>query len=190
MDNDKLARHLQGMGEKLENMTDAQVKDFAAKTAAKAILTPSERAGQARSKIPEQIAHLLNRIYQNERSQLQQKQGIIEGMPPGLFRELESFCQQNSTTFVPFDMLAGLKDQGVDPQQVLRDAAVKLADSAENVDCASINGPDGAPRIMLALGDVVYQAQRILNLFGWTFDDLKLNVRREIDIKEKEAKKK
>lgn len=184
---------LGALGQMINGMSDEELHKLAASRAAphtqKRILRPSEKQGQARSKVPEELAHLLARLYQGERSR-RADESVPNSMNDKVFRQLESFCQQNSTTFVPFDMLAGLKDQGRDPQQVLSAAAIKLANAANAAQVVAYKGPAAAPEIMLEFGQMVFQMQRILNLFGWTFDDLKLNVRREIDIQEKEAKNK
>jgi len=171
---------------KVENLNDDQIKDMASKRAAKAILTPSERAGQARSKIPEQIAHLLNRIYQDQRKA--GRAALAGGLPEKLFRELESFCQEHSTTFVPFDILAHLQDEGMNPTYVLQYAARDILTQANTLKYVAQVGPEAAGQILETLAMQLLHTQKILNLFGWSIDDLKFMARAKIDEQAKAKK--
>lgn len=175
---DFMADHLRGMGEKLETMTQGEINDFAAKTAAKVIATPSEKAGQARSKIPEQIAHLMTRIYADE---ISRREEAGRHMDEKLWRELHAFCHEHSTTLLPFDLLANIKTMGQHPQKTLDDAARSNLGHANLLESLSKAGPDVAGQILEHLAMQLFETQKILNLFGWTIDDLKWMARAKVD---------
>lgn len=99
--------------------------------------------------------------------------------PEDLLRKLRAYCELNHSTFIAYpDLVESRFESEGSMVMDLFKARVSIADASDRLypTCGNTTPPtpEDAKFIMEQFGDIVFNMQKVMNLFNWSWDEIKL----------------